>query len=418
MPVRLRRPLLRSLALGNLHEILLGSAIGMILIIRLQLWATHYPKLGGGKLHIAHLLYGGFLMVIAIAALVSFVDRRVRVPAAVIGGAGFGFFIDEIGKFTTSDNDYFFKPAAGMIYVAFLALYFGLRFVRQRREYASAEYVAHAMALYVGGTAGLYESERREALRSLELGADDPRAANLRALIDSAPTVPDRPPSAPARLAAWVRGSYDVAASQRWFRIAIVLLFFCWATLNLGALLGVSAFLIRYTGISGLQPEFFDTWYGNAETISQYISIVLIYAGLYFALRGRYLSGYRALQIAVLVQLFIGQFFSFLDQSFSGVWGLLACLAILVMLRLIIAQEQRRVQDHPAAATDARGPRAGPPSAGDIRYELSAKTAGKLVAVLVGAPCALGALVYVALVNQSISIGTGSFGFHSCFCRS
>ncbi|MBV9425020.1 MAG: hypothetical protein JOZ98_19070 [Solirubrobacterales bacterium] len=142
MPVRLRRPLLRSLSLGNLHEILLGSAIGMILIIRLQLWATHYPKLGGGKLHIAHLLYGGFLMVIAIAALVSFVDRRVRVPAAVIGGAGFGFFIDEIGKFTTSDNDYFFKPAAGMIYVAFLALYFGLRFLRQRREYASAEYVA------------------------------------------------------------------------------------------------------------------------------------------------------------------------------------------------------------------------------------------------------------------------------------
>jgi hypothetical protein len=34
----------------------------MILVIRLQLWATHYPKLGGGKLHIAHLLYGGGLL--------------------------------------------------------------------------------------------------------------------------------------------------------------------------------------------------------------------------------------------------------------------------------------------------------------------------------------------------------------------
>ena len=69
---RRRRPMICSVAIGDLHEIFLVSSIGMILIIRLQLWATNYPKLGGGRLHFAHLLWGGLLMLVAIGALLSF----------------------------------------------------------------------------------------------------------------------------------------------------------------------------------------------------------------------------------------------------------------------------------------------------------------------------------------------------------
>ena len=52
-------------------------------------------------------------MVLAIGILLIFLGRGARRPAALIGGVGFGFFIDELGKFITEDNDYFFKPAAG-----------------------------------------------------------------------------------------------------------------------------------------------------------------------------------------------------------------------------------------------------------------------------------------------------------------
>ncbi|MFL5891488.1 MAG: hypothetical protein ACJ75I_01990 [Solirubrobacterales bacterium] len=76
--------------MGPLQDAFLVSAAVMILVIRLELWATNYPQLGGGKLHIAHLLYGGVLMLIAIGVLVSFVGRTGRLPGAIIGGLGFG----------------------------------------------------------------------------------------------------------------------------------------------------------------------------------------------------------------------------------------------------------------------------------------------------------------------------------------
>jgi hypothetical protein len=43
----------RNIEIRTLLDTFFVSSVTMILVIRLQLWATHYPKLGGGKLHIA-----------------------------------------------------------------------------------------------------------------------------------------------------------------------------------------------------------------------------------------------------------------------------------------------------------------------------------------------------------------------------
>jgi len=70
-----RRSAVRNLEIGELQDTFLVSAVTMILVIRLQLWLTNYPQLGGGKLHIAHLLWGGVGMLIALILLLSFVGR-------------------------------------------------------------------------------------------------------------------------------------------------------------------------------------------------------------------------------------------------------------------------------------------------------------------------------------------------------
>jgi hypothetical protein len=55
--------------LGSLHETLIIASVATVLVIRTQLWLAHHPQLGGHGLHIAHLLWGGSLMLLAIGLL-------------------------------------------------------------------------------------------------------------------------------------------------------------------------------------------------------------------------------------------------------------------------------------------------------------------------------------------------------------
>ena len=68
------------------------------------------------------MLWGGLLLVVAALLLQLFVGRRALVLSSLAAGVGVGLFIDEVGKFITESNDYFFAPAAPIIYGAVLLL--------------------------------------------------------------------------------------------------------------------------------------------------------------------------------------------------------------------------------------------------------------------------------------------------------
>ena len=118
-----RRGLIRNSDAGELLELFLVAAVCAVLGIRAFLAAAGYPQIGGSGLHIAHMLWGGGFMMIALILLFSFLSRSLDRVAAVLGGVGFGAFIDELGKFITSDNNYFFAPTIGLIYVIFISIF-------------------------------------------------------------------------------------------------------------------------------------------------------------------------------------------------------------------------------------------------------------------------------------------------------
>jgi hypothetical protein len=116
---KVRNPVKRQSSEHYLLIMLLSFALSVSLT-RLFLELTGYPQVGGGVLHIAHLLWGGLLLFIASLLPLIFANRWVYTSGALLSGIGVGLFIDEVGKFITQTNDYFFPAAAPIIYTFFL----------------------------------------------------------------------------------------------------------------------------------------------------------------------------------------------------------------------------------------------------------------------------------------------------------
>lgn len=172
-------------------------AIATILLTRLYLELTGYPQVGGGNLHIAHALWGGALMMLALLTGWLLLGTGPRVAAVITGGIGFGLFLDEVGKFVTKDNDYFYGPAAEIMYILVVLILVGARVVRDFRPLTARECLASATATAADGVArGLADRRRETALALLlqaeQAGADPDAVAPVRALLIAAEPAGDR----------------------------------------------------------------------------------------------------------------------------------------------------------------------------------------------------------------------------------
>ena len=98
---------------------LVSFAISVI-VTRIFLQVTNYPQIAWGEIHIAHLLFGGFLLFISALLPLILSNRSALVVSAILCGSGVGLFIDEVGKYITQGNDYFYPPAMPIIYAFFL----------------------------------------------------------------------------------------------------------------------------------------------------------------------------------------------------------------------------------------------------------------------------------------------------------
>jgi len=136
---RIRKPVRREGGETYLLLTLLSFGVSVALT-RLFLEITGYPQFGGSTLHIAHVLWGGlFLFVAAILPLI-FANRWVYIVASILAGLGVGLFIDEVGKFITQTNDYFYPAAAPIVYAFFLlTVLVYLQVKRPKRRSARAE---------------------------------------------------------------------------------------------------------------------------------------------------------------------------------------------------------------------------------------------------------------------------------------
>jgi hypothetical protein len=102
--------------------VLVVAFVVTVTVTRIFLAATGYPRIGGATFHLAHALWGGLLLTVAVLAMLSWANRWALQLGAVVAGVGVGLFMDEVGKFITTSNDYFFPLAAPIVYLAMVLL--------------------------------------------------------------------------------------------------------------------------------------------------------------------------------------------------------------------------------------------------------------------------------------------------------
>jgi hypothetical protein len=182
----IRKPVEREEAARYLLYTLLSFAVSVSLT-RLFLELTGYPQIGGGTLHIAHVLWGGLLLFIAALIPLIWVNRWALALDAVIAGAGVGLFIDEVGKFITRSNDYFYPAAAPIIYAFFLVtvlLYLELRRPRKSSTRSALYHVLEDMGEVLDEDLSPREREHiLNRLKKLEHSSDNPDIAHLSDLL-------------------------------------------------------------------------------------------------------------------------------------------------------------------------------------------------------------------------------------------
>ncbi|HKC90180.1 MAG TPA: hypothetical protein VKE23_02520 [Candidatus Limnocylindria bacterium] len=339
---------------ADLLDTFLVSAIATLIVIRIFLEATGYPQLGGGGLHIAHVLWGGLGMLVAIVLLLLYLSPTTRLVAAVVGGAGFGAFVDELGKFVTSDNDYFFKPTAAILYALFVVLFLATREVRRFRDLSPEESLVNAVELAERLASGTLTAADRD--RGLQLLARANQAHPLVAPLRASYLAADPAPISFARLK-WVGSAggrtYAAIVSSKWFhRILAAVFILAGVAFVLTAIATVALLGGAFFGVLDAQVALEEETAGGAiasviQAAAGLVAGVLIVRGVFLLRRSR-VRAYRAFELAILVDLLLAQPFAFLDVGFGAAIDVFIDLALLATLRYLQTQERKlRVERAP-----------------------------------------------------------------------
>ncbi|SCE70547.1 hypothetical protein GA0070214_101645 [Micromonospora chaiyaphumensis] len=280
-----RRPvLIRSAAGSERVELFLLSAMLCIGLTRAVLAAADYPRVGSGGLHVAHVLWGGLGMLAGQLLSLLFLGPRIARLAAVVGGVGFGLFIDEVGKFVTADNNYFYEPVAAIIHGTVVLVWLVVRLGVHRRP--------------------LTDEERR-----------------VNRLHDRITTSPDDPEAAPVRrfaglpLARLATGAALPSAPAVLTATAVFVVF------------GLGRPLVLLTREPTLAHQ--------VHAAAAAAAVLLTALGLARWRAGRRRASLRLAAAALVLHLLVVQVFWLLDHEFAGFPLVLVNLLLLVRVRML-----------------------------------------------------------------------------------
>lgn len=330
----------RNVEFVQLFDSFFITAISTILVVRFYLKITGYPQVGGSTLHIAHLLPGTLLLLGAVILLLTAVNRAARGFAAIMAGLGFGLAWDELGKFITKNNNYFFHATPGLIYLTFVILYLIIRYISQR-SFTQDEYMANLLDLIKDAAIkDLDEHEYAHARQLLaHVSKDHYFYEPVRHMMASVRPNIKREPSLLDKAVGLVKKPLLELSRQTFFSKLVISIAFVYGFASLAA----AAFF--FAGATLPDNYHVSTLLEGDESdiiggISALASAVLAVIAMFKYQTGHVRRAYRYFEQGLLVNIFLGQVVLFFKSQGVAIFWLAITLFLLVNLELLAAEHK------------------------------------------------------------------------------
>jgi hypothetical protein len=372
-PVSTRRPVGHPGTTRHL-TVLVVAFVVTVTVTRIFLAATGYPRIGGATFHLAHALWGGLLLMVAVVAMLSWANRWALQLGAVVAGVGIGLFIDEVGKFITTSNDYFFPLAAPIVYLAMVLLAWIAYRSRRRHVLTDRERLYDVLDGLQDLADGRLDTDRRAEiighLGHLRDEWDRPELRELSARLEQfllSPVVtvlPPRPGPLDRLHDRLLRAEERLAPERRFRRLISLLLVAGTVFFTIGIALAI--LVLVHPGSPGRAPAVTVAGAQLDPTVVTVVGVVHLVGtvlawGLYLAATTSWFRGarLRAVRLAVASQLISLSLIDVLESYVDQFAVLQQSVFELVLLGLVL---RYRVRFLPRTPTGTDPAAAAPPS--------------------------------------------------------
>lgn len=301
------------------------SAITSIILIRIYLIMTGFPQVGGAALHISHMLWGGLLMMATLISLLAFINRNAKIIGSIVGGVGFGIFIDELGKFITHNNDYFFQPTFALLYILFILIYLFFRKLFQVVRKDDKEFIMNALELLKEAVFFDLDTNEKDKLMHYLKKSDPshPLVKEMSHLFEKLEANPVNNNTTYLKLKRYLRKKYLHTIQSDNFLVIVFGLFTAGSITNI------------VFAVNKLVSGFLDFW-SLGLIISVAVSVAFTLWGLLQLMRKKTLLAELYLLRSAMVSIFFIQFFVFYYHQFLAFIPLLTAFVTYASIQSLL----------------------------------------------------------------------------------
>ncbi len=333
-------------ASNNLLDFLIWATLSLF-GVRLFLVIFNNPVIGRGNWHIAHVLWGGLFMLVGIIIFIVFLGKSALRAASIFGGIGWGLFIDEIGKYLTQDNNYWFRPAVAFIYISFVLIFFLYRILEKSTSPTRASLwnslLEDCQELI---NDDLEEKEKKiilNEINKIELLSSSPAEKkillDLKTLVASIEPKKDR---YKLNLSKFMASTLKITYNRLFKKRLVFYGLFFYSFWYIGdKLFDLVKLLLNQDKILLLQDyyrhyDFFseiDVFMISSKFIIEILVVLFLIFGFVFFIRKKTIKGIIFFQRGLLINIFIGAPIKFYFEQFSAVFSLILSIVIFSWLK-------------------------------------------------------------------------------------